>query len=482
MVQKTLIIAFTLLCMAGCTMAPTYTRPDNPAPAAWPDGAAYKKEVVKSPAQVAADIAWRDFIIDKNLQKVIELALVNNRDLRMAVLNIDKTRGQYQVGISYLFPKVNATGSRTDQRTPKDLSLTGKPMESRQYSVGLGVSSYELDLFGRVQSLKDQALEQYLATEEAHRSAQISLVAEVANVYLALAADREQLKLSRDTLTAQEETFKMIQRRFDVGISSELELRQSQTRLDAARVDIARYIGQVAKDENALTLLVGSSVPAELQPKELGTIALLKDFSPGLPSETLLRRPDILQAEHMLKGANANIGAARAAFFPRITLIANGGYASVRLTDLIRPENLAWNFVPTVSVPIFDGGANIANLDVAKAEHAIMLAQYEKTIQVAFREVADALAIRGTVGDQLAAQQSLTDATAKTYTLSDARYKAGIDSYLTLLDSQRSLYSAQQGLISVRLAQMLNQVTLYKVLGGGSDAPVKADEKPAASR
>jgi len=464
-------------------MAPTYTRPDNPASAAWPKGDAYKADVMKSSSPIAADIAWRDFIVDKNLQKVVELALANNRDLRVAVLNVDKVRGQYQVAVSYLLPHVNANASRTDQQTPKDLSMTGKEHFSRQYSVGLGVSSYELDLFGRVQSLKDQALEQYLATEETRRSAQISLIAEVANVYLALAADREQLKLSKDTLSTQEETYKMIQRRFEAGITSELELRQAQTRLDAARVDIARYIAQVAKDENALTLLVGAPVPAELLPKELGEIALLKDFSPGLPSETLLRRPDILQAEHMLKGANANIGAARAAFFPRITLIANGGYASVKLTDLFKPENLAWNFVPTISMPIFDGGANIANLDVAKAEHAIMLAQYEKTIQVAFREVADALAIRGTVGDQLAAQQSLTDATAKTYMLSDARYKAGIDSYLTLLDSQRSLYGAQQGLITVRLAQMVNQVTLYKVLGGGADKITSVDSpKPDAAK
>lgn len=467
--------------MAGCTMAPTYTRPENPVSTAWPEGAAYKADAVKSKAPVAADIAWRDFVIDKNLQKVIELALANNRDLRVAALNIDKVRGQYQVAVSYLFPKVDASASRTDQQIPRDLSMTGKEMFSRQYSVGLGVSAYELDLFGRVRSMKDQALEQYLATEEARRSVQISLVAEVAGAYISLAADRELLKLAKDTLTAQESTFKLIQRRFDAGITSELELRQSQTRLDAARVDIARYIAHVAMDENALTLLVGSNVPAGLLPNELGTIALLKDFSPGLPSETLLRRPDILQAEHMLKGANANIGAARAAFFPRITLIANGGYASVRLTDLFRPENLAWNFVPTISMPIFDGGANMANLDVAKAEHAIMLAQYEKAIQVAFREVADALAIRGTVGDQLAAQQSLTDATAKTYMLSDARYKAGIDSYLTLLDSQRSLYSAQQGLISVRLSQMINQVTLYKVLGGGADNPVKEGEKQITS-
>jgi multidrug efflux system outer membrane protein len=458
-------------------MAPQYTRPENPAPAAWPEGAAYKADSVKTAAPAAADIVWRDFFIDEKLRKVIDLALANNRDLRVAVLNIEKSRGQFQITVSDLFPKVNATGSRTDERIPKDLSLTGKPMVTRQYSVGLGFSAYELDLFGRVQSLKDQALEQYLATEEARRSAQIALVAEIANVYLTLAADRELLKLSQDTLTAQEATFKMIQRRFDVGFSSELDLRQAQTRVDSARVDIARFTGQVAIDENALVLLVGSAVPAELLPEQLGMIAQLKDVSPGLPSETLLRRPDILQAEHILKGANANIGAARAAFFPRITLVANGGYASIRLTDLFHPESLAWSFVPQITIPIFDGGSNIAGLNVAKADKAIMLAQYEKTIQVAFREVADALAQRGTVGDQLAAQQSLTDATARTYSLSEARYKAGIDNYLTTLDAQRSLYSAQQGLISVRLLQLTNLVTLYKVLGGGMEDPFKTAEK-----
>ena len=472
MAGKIIFGVLVICCLAGCTMAPHYTRPAAPAPAAWPDGEAYKSATTPS-AVAAADIEWRDFFADERLQKVIELALANNRDLRVAILNIEKIRGQYQIAMSYLFPKIDATGSRTDERIPKDLSLTGKPMDYRQYNVGLGFSAYELDLFGRVRSLKDQALEQYLATEQARRSTQISLVAEVANTYLTLAADRELLKLVQDTLAAQEATFKMMQRRFDVGFSSELDLRQAQTRLDAARVDIARFIGQVAMDENALMLLVGSAIPAELLPKELGTIALLKDISPGLPSETLLRRPDILQAEHMLKGANANIGAARAAFFPRITLVANGGYASIRLTDLFHPESLAWSFVPQISVPIFDGGSNIANLNVAKADRDIMLAQYEKAIQVAFREVADALAQHGTVGDQVAAQQSLVDATAKTYSLSEARYKAGIDSYLTALDSQRSLYAAQQGLISVRLAQLTNLVTLYKVLGGGAEGSAK---------
>ena len=469
MARIILSIALTIVCLAGCTMAPTYSRPPSPAPEAWPAGQAYKSDDVKASAPAAADISWQDFFTDTNLQKVIDMALANNRDLRMAIINIEKMRGQYQIKIADLFPHINAAASRTDQRIARDLSLSGHEMTARQYSVGLGFSAFELDLFGRVQSLKDQALEQYLATEEARRGTRIALIASVANTYLTLAADRELLKLAQDTLAAQETTFGLIKRRYEAGISSELELRQAQTRVEAARVDIARYITLTEMDSNALNLVVGSSVPADLLPSEIGAVAVLKDITPGLPSETLLRRPDILQAEHMLKGANANIGAARAAFFPRITLVSNGGYASIRLTDLFRPESMAWSFVPQVSLPIFDGGSNMAGLNVAEADHAILLAQYEKAIQVAFREVADALAQRGTVGEQMAAQQSLVDATAKTYSLSDARYRAGIDSYLTVLDAQRSLYSAQQGLISVRLLQLTNLVTLYKVLGGGAD-------------
>ena len=282
-----------------------------------------------------------------------------------------------------------------------------------------------------------------------------------------LAADRERLKLVQATLETQQATYKLIQRRYEVGASSELDLRQAQTRVDAARVDILRYIGQVAQDENALTLLVGSPVPAELLPGGLVAVAALKDIAAGLPSEVLQHRPDILQAESQLKAANANIGAARAAFFPRITLTTRVGAASDELSGLFESGSASWGFTPQITLPIFDGGSNRANLNAAKADRDIAVARYEKTIQAAFREVADALAQRGTVGDQLEAQQSLVDATAESYRLADARYKSGIDSYLTVLDSQRSLYGAQQGLVAIRLARLTNLVTLYKVLGGG---------------
>jgi multidrug efflux system outer membrane protein len=458
-----------LLFLAGCaTMAPKYSRPAAPVPAAWPTGAAYKANAAKPGDPVAAEVPWREFFVAPQLQKVIELALANNRDLRVATLNIEKARATYRIQRAELFPQIDGTAAGSVQRLPADLSGVGHARVAEQYSVGLGVSAYELDLFGRVRSLKDQALEQYLATEEARAAVQISLVAEVANSWLTLAADRERLKLAKDTLESQQSSYELIRRRFEAGASSQLDLRQAQTRVDAARVDIALFTAQLAQSENALNLLVGTALPPELLPAKLGSVTMVKGLAPGLPSDVLLARPDILQAEHGLKGANANIGAARAAFFPRISLSSSFGTASARLTDLFQPGSMAWNFVPQISVPLFDAGSNRANLDVAKAERDIAVALYEKAIQTAFREVADTLASRGTLGDQLAAQQSLAEATADSYRLSVARYDKGVDSYLVVLDSQRSTYSAEQGLINVRLALLANQVTLYKVLGGGA--------------
>jgi len=458
----------TLLILAGCaTMAPKYSQPAMPVPAAWPTGAAYKENAVKPGGSAAADIPWRDFFVNPQLRNVIELALANNRDLRVATLNIEKSRALYRIQRAELIPQIEATAAGSVQRVPADLSSSGQSTIARQYSIGLGVSAYELDLFGRVRSLKDQALEQYLSTEQAKVAVQISLVAEVANSWLTLAADRERLQLAKDTLESQNSSYTLIRHRFEAGASSQLDLRQAQTRVDAARVDIALFTAQLARSENALNLLVGKPVPPELLPSRLESLTAVKDLTPGLPSDVLLRRPDILQAEHGLKGANANIGAARAAFFPRISLSSSFGTASAKLTDLFMPGSAVWSFVPQISVPLFDAGSNLANLDVAKADRDIAVAQYEKAIQTAFREVADTLASRGTLGDQLEAQQSLAEATADSYRLSEARYTRGVDSYLVVLDSQRSLYAAQQDLINVRLARLANLVTLYKVLGGG---------------
>ena len=459
-----------LLFLAGCTtMAPKYSQPAAPVPAAWPAGAAYKANAAKAGDPAAAEISWREFFVAPQLQQVIELALANNRDLRVAALTIEKTRALYRIQRADLFPQIDGTAAGSVQRLPADLSGTGQARIARQFSVGLGVSAYELDLFGRVRSLKDQALEQFLATEQARRAVRISLVAEVGNSWLNLAADRERLQLAKDTLESQHSSYTLISRRFEAGASSQLDLRQAQTRVDAARVDIALFTAQLAQSENALNLLVGAPVPPELLPARLESITALQELAPGLPSEVLLNRPDILQAEHALKGTNANIGAARAAFFPRISLSSSFGTASARLTDLFQPGSAVWNFVPQISVPLFDAGSNRANLEVAKVERDIAVAQYEKAIQTAFREVADTLASHGTLGEQLEAQQSLTEATADSYRLSEARYDKGVDSYLVVLDSQRSTYSARQNLINVRLARLANRVTLYKVLGGGGN-------------
>lgn len=460
-------VATALLALFGCTMAPKYTRPEAPVPSEWPSGPAYQKAVGDLSGKTVAELPWQEFIIDPQLQKMISLALTNNRDLRIAALNIEKAQALYQIQRADLFPAIAATGTGVEQRVPETISLTGQAMDIHQYSVGLGFSSYELDFFGRVRSLKNQALEQFFATEEAKRSIQISLVAEVAGNYLTLAADRERLKLAQETLANQEAYYQLTKRRVESGISSALDLYQAQTIVDTARVDIARYTSLVAQDENSLALLIGLPVSEDGLPGGLSVVAALKEFNRGLPSDTLLLRPDIIQAEHLLIGANANIGAARAAFFPSITLTTNIGTFSNELSGLFKAGTTGWSFIPQINLPIFDGGRNRANLKASKVDREISVAQYEKAIQNAFREVADALAQRGTIDDQLTAQQSLTQSTAESYRLSQARYEKGVDSYLIVLDSQRSYYGAQQSLISVRLARLINQVTLYKVLGGG---------------
>ncbi len=464
-----LATGLVLIALSGCTMIPEYTRPQAPVPAEWPAGSAYKQGEAAPAGKAVADIKWQEFFVNAQLKKLVELALNNNRDLRIAALNIERSQALYRIQRADLFPTVVASGAGLSERIPASLSSTGRPVTSRRYSIGLGFSAYEIDLFGRIRSLKEQALEQFFATEEARRSVQISLVAEVANDYLTLAADKEHLKIAQDTFESQQVSYDLIKSRFKAGASSELDLRQAETSLEAARVDIAVFTSLVAQDENALALVIGTPVPPDLLPSGLSAITALKDLSPGLPSEVLVRRPDIMQAEELLKSANANIGAARAAFFPSITLTGSFGLSSNELSGLFKGGAGVWSFAPEITLPIFDAGRNRANLKVSKVDREIFLARYEKAIQSAFKEVADALAQHGTLGAQLEAQQALTDATAETYRLSQARYNKGISSYLDVLDSQRSLYSAQQGLISVRLSSLTNLVTLYKVLGGGMD-------------
>jgi multidrug efflux system outer membrane protein len=453
--------------LSACTLAPKTVRPALAVDNAWPTAAANTGSAV-----TAADLGWREVFQDPRLQGVIDLSLSNNRDLRVAVLNIEKARAQYRVQRAALVPGVDATATGTKSRITADqAALQGGDRTTESYTAGVGVTAYELDIFGRVRSLKDAALQSYLSTRETSRAVQISLIAETANAWLNLAADQDLLALSRETLETREESMVLIRRRFEAGAISQLEVREAETLIEAARSDVATYIAQVEQDKNALRLVVGTNVPADLLPAGgLVTAQILPDLPAGLPSDVLTRRPDVLAAEHGLAGANANIGAARAAFFPSISLTAATGVASGELSNLFDSGNGTWSFAPRISLPIFAGGANVANLDSAKASRDIAVATYEKTVQTAFREVADALAVQATIQDRVASQERLVAAANDTVRLSRARYGAGIDSSLSLLDSQRTLYTSQKGLIGTRLVRATNLATLYKALGGGAPA------------
>jgi len=460
---RTLTVALAAVLASACSLIPDYQRPAAPVPASFPGAA---QAAAATPTADA--IAWRDYFADARLREVIALALANNRDLRTAALNIEKARAQYRIQRADLFPAIGASGSQNAQRLPGDLTSSGEADVTRQYSATVGFSAYELDFFGRIRSLNAQALELYLGTEEARRSAQISLVAEVASAWLILAADRERQALARSTYETRQKSYDLTRRSFEAGAVSALDLHQSQTLLESARADVARYRTLVAQDENALALVAGAPVPAELLPATLtDSVSAVAELPAGVPSDVLARRPDILQAERALRAANASIGAARAAFFPRITLTAAGGSASNTLDELFGSGSGTWSFVPQIRIPIFEAGRLQANLDVSTVQRDINVAQYEKAIQSAFREVADALAERATLAEQLDARRRLVEATAAGFRLSEARYKGGVDSYLGLLDAQRALYGAELDLIGVRLSEAANRVALYKALGGG---------------
>jgi multidrug efflux system outer membrane protein len=453
------------LALSGCTMIPKYARPEPPVPPSWPESVA---PPASAPGLAAAQTRWQDLFTERRLAGVIELALANNRDLRVAALTVEKMQAIYRIQRSPLFPTVGVLATGERYRIPAKETDEGVAKTSTAYSVNLGTTSWELDLFGRIRSLKAGALEQYLATEQARRAAQISLVAAVAADWLALAADTESLELARATLEAQQSSYELLRRSREAGIASDLELSQAQTQLETARASYAAAAGRIAVDRSTLDLLAGTTVPADLLPDRLGDVAEARLLSPGLPSEVLLSRPDILAAEHRLKAANASIGAARAAFFPRISLTAAVGTMSGELSGLFSSGTGTWTFVPQIVAPLFTGGYNKANLAAAKADREIAVAQYERAIQGALAEVSNGLALRTTLVAQREAQQALVAALDETYRLSDARFKAGIDSYLSVLVAQRSLFAGQQALINVRLAEQVNLVTLYKVLGGGA--------------
>lgn len=452
--------------LSGCMTVPKYTRPVSPVPAMFPTGEAYQDNRSVGGSLSVSDLKWKDVFPDEKLQTIIGISLLSNRDLRLAALNVERSRALYGVQRAELFPSVSATGAGSKQRA--FVAASDKTLTLEQYSVDLGITSWEIDLFGRIRNLKEQALEEYLGTEQARRGAQITLISEVARVYLALAADRENLNLARSTLETQQGVYGMIRMHYDKGVATELDLRRAQTQVDVAKGDIARYTQLVAQDQNALNFVVGTSVPEELLPLDLDSVRPPEDISPGLSSSVLLRRPDILTAEHQLKAASAFIGAARAAFFPQISLTTALGTASSELSGLFSSGSNTWSFAPQAVLPIFD--ARIwAAFKVSKSTQEMALTQYEKTIQTAFREVADVLAMRGTVDQQVAAQESIVDSAKKVYELSNQRYTQGIDGYLSVLDAQRSLYSAQQGLTFLRLGRLVNKVRLFAVLGGDGE-------------
>jgi multidrug efflux system outer membrane protein len=466
------VMAAVLLSACG-TLTPEYQRPQSPVAAAWASPVPAGNATAAAPA-----IQWQDFFADTRLRALIELSLKNNRDLRVAVLNIEQARAQFQIRRADQFPTINAAASATRQ----PVLSGGKVLVPNVYSVGLGVTAWELDFFDRLGSLKQAALAQYLGTDEARKATRLSLIASVASGYLSLQSDDELLALTRQTLATREESLRLTRLKFDHGAASELDWRQAESLVEGARVTLAQLQRQRAQDENALVLLLGQPMPEQLPPAvSLSDQRMLGELPPGLPSEVLIARPDIRQAEQSLLAANANIGAARAAFFPRISLTASAGTVSNQLTGLFKSGSWAASVAPlSLVLPIFDAGRNQANLDSARAAREIAVAQYEKAIQSAFREVADALAGRATLTEQLRAQQAQTQAEAARYRLSELRYTNGVASFLDQLDAQRSLFAAQQAVIQTRLLQLQNQVALYKALGGGTAVPEPADTKPAS--
>ena len=449
--------------LTACTLAPTYERPVAPV------SADYENVAASTSAVPASEIGWREFFPDPDLQGLIASALTNNRDLRIATLNVEAARAQYRIQRADLVPSIAAEGSANNQRTPADLSRTGESELTRVYTAGVGMPSFELDLFGRVRSLRKAALEDYFSIEENRTAAQLLLVSEVANAWLTLISDRELLRLAEETRASQKQSFDLTQLRFNQGVSSEIDLHRAELTWREAEVDIAQQTRRVAQDRNALALLVGGPLPPETAAGTQGVVAqtFAKELPPGLPADLLTRRPDVRAAEHALLAANANIGAARAAFFPSISLTGFYGNASSDLSALFQSGHTSWSFVPQVSIPIFSGGANLAQLDLANVRKRIEIARYEQSIQVAFREVADALVARSTLEDQLHAQEALAHAAESSYRLADMRYRGGVDSYLGALIAQRDMYDAQRALIVTRLAGAVNLVQLYQSLGGG---------------
>ena len=449
----------TLAALSGCQLAPEQQNLALPVPETYS---------VQTEQATVNTLKWQQFFSDKKLQVLIGQSLEYNKDLQIAMLNVQRVRGLYQIENSVLYPSLNVNGSGTRQRLPASLTSTGEASISSQYSATVGITSYELDIWGKVRNQTQQALQNLYSTELTQYSTQVSLVAELANAWLNYATDQQLLGLAEETLKSQQASLGLTQKSFDLGAASKITLEQLKSTVASAKVDIATYKRLLKRDKNALDLLVGKPVSPELLPnKVLDSLLALPKIPVGLPSDLLTQRPDIKAAEHQLLAANANIGVARAAFYPSISLTANAGTASNDLSDLFDAGSGTWSFIPSVTLPIFNMGRNQAQLDVAKADQQIAVVTYQQKIQQAFREVADALADNEGYQAQLSALDMLLQSRGSTFSLSKARYDKGVDSYLQVLDAQRSWYAAQQQQILGQQALLASQISLYKVVGGG---------------
>jgi multidrug efflux system outer membrane protein len=473
--RKFLLVCVSSAALAACSMIPDYQRPALPVTGHYPSGPAFtgRGSAASGPVGApAASFGWRDFFLDPVLQDLIALSLENNRDLRVALLNVSAAEAHYRSQHASLFPTIDATGGAEYERLPPGTGGTPYALHVNTYSLGLSAASYELDLFGRIRSLSKQAQEQYLSSAETRLSTQISLVAQIASSYLSWLADRDAIRVSAQTAQADERSYALRKLTMERGSGTALDVAQAESTLRTAQASLEQYTRAAAQDMDEIVLLAGATLPAALQARMeaqtgLASSSAVPVLSAGLPSDLLERRPDILAAEHNLLATNANIGAARAAFFPSITLTGSGGTQSGQLGKLFGAGTVSWLFQPQVSVPIFDAGANFANLDYAKVEKRVEIANYEKAIQSAFHDVADALAARATYVRQVDAQRKLVAADQRYYDLSKMRFDAGADSYLNVLVAQSSLFGAQITLVTLELSERQNLVSLFKALGGG---------------
>lgn len=467
MIRKPLSIFLAATMLSGCTMIPDFVRPDFSAAYEWHDVPGYE---LPAGDNLATQTDWKEFFSSPEFHLVIGTVLQNNKDLKTAALNIAEARALYRIERADLFPDINANGEATLSESSDESSVTGLARTNELYEANLGVAAYELDLFGRLRSQNEAAINTYLATHKARSVVQNALIAETANAYLQLLADQKLLNLTQKTLDAQQRTYDILSQSLEKGVSTEQDVARAETAVETARVNLHQYSRFVAQDKNALFLLMG--IPYEegfLPQTTLNEVSVRDNLDPGLPSEVLLMRPDVRQAEYELLARNADIGAARAAFFPSITLTGTYGFASQNLGELFTSGGAgAWTFFPQITLPIFQGGRNKANLDLAEIRTEQAIVNYEQAIQVAFREVSDELAARETLDEQLRAQRRLVAAAEKVYNVSQARYEAGIDSFLSVLDAQRELYTFQQQEIQIERQRLSNMVDLYKVLGGGS--------------